>query len=100
MAGEQPREVAGDYRTLPPIARDEIARDLRALGLRAGDSVLVHSALSRIGFVQGGAPAVVDAFLDVLGPEGTLAVPAFPFTGSMLAYVKSDPDFDVDETLS
>jgi aminoglycoside 3-N-acetyltransferase len=89
--------VRGDFRTLPPISREEIARDLRSLGLRAGDTVLVHSAMSRIGFVQGGAPAVVDAFLDALGPEGTLA---FPFTGSMLAYVKSDPDFDVDETPS
>src|SRR5688572_17543214 len=56
--------------------------------------------MSRIGHVLGGAPAVVDAFLDVLGPAGTLAVPTFPFTGSMLAHVRSDPDFDVDETPS
>ena len=94
------QQVADDYHTLPPISREEMARDLRALGLRAGDTVLVHSAMSRIGYVQGGAPAVVDAFFDVLGPKGTLAVPTFPFTGSMLAYVKSDPDFDVDETPS
>jgi aminoglycoside N3'-acetyltransferase len=93
-------QVPADYRTLPSITQEEIARDLRVLGLRAGDTVLVHSAMSRIGYVQGGAPAVVDAFLDVLGPDGTLAVPTFPFTGSMLAYVKSDPDFDVDETPS
>src|SRR5688572_2915191 len=56
--------------------------------------------MSRIGHVSGGAPTVVDAFLDVLGPSGTLAVPTFPFTGSMLGYVRSDPDFDVDETPS
>src|SRR5687768_11400994 len=56
--------------------------------------------MSRLGHVLGGAPAVVDAFLDVLGPSGTLAVPTFPFTGSMLAHVRSDPDFDVDETPS
>src|SRR5437868_2462833 len=92
--------MPSDYRSLPPITAQEIAHDLRRLGLRAGDTVLVHSAMSRIGFVQGGAGAVVDAFLDALGPEGTLAVPTFPFNGSMLAYVKSDPDFDVDETPS
>jgi aminoglycoside 3-N-acetyltransferase len=93
-------DAHGDYRSLPPIDREGIARDLRALGLREGDVVLVHSAMSRIGRVFGGASAVVDAFRDVLGPSGTLAVPTFPFTGSMLAHVRSDPDFDVDETPS
>ena len=88
--------MPADYRTLPPIDRSGIARDLQTLGLRGGDTVLVHSAMSRIGRVAGGAPAVVDASLDVLGPAGTLAVPTFPFTGSMLAHVRSDPDFDVD----
>src|SRR3954454_20817970 len=92
--------AAEGYRSLPPITREEITRDLRALGLHAGDTALVHSAMSRIGYLQGGAPAAVDAFFDVLGPQGTLAVPTFPFTGSMLAYVKSHPDFDVDATPS
>jgi aminoglycoside 3-N-acetyltransferase len=92
--------VSVDYRSLPPVARADVARDMRALGLRAGDSVLVHSAMSRIGNVSGGAAAVVDAFLEVLGPRGTIAVPTFPFKGSMLAHVRSDPDFDVDETPS
>jgi aminoglycoside 3-N-acetyltransferase len=92
--------MQGGYRELPPVDQAAIARDLRALGLRAGDTVLVHSAMSRIGNVQGAAGAVVNAFLDVLGPQGTLAVPTFPFTGSMLAHVRSDPDFDVDETPS
>ncbi|MGH2351963.1 MAG: AAC(3) family N-acetyltransferase [Chloroflexota bacterium] len=89
-----------DYRTLPPVDRADMVRDLWNMGLRTGDSVLVHSAMSRIGNVQGGAAAVVDAFLEVLGPHGTLAVPTFPFTGSMLAHVRSDPEFDVDETPS
>lgn len=92
--------AAGDYRSLPQITREEVARDLRGLGLSAGETVLVHSAMSRIGFVQGGAGAVVDAFLDVLGDAGTLAVPTFPFNGSMLGHVKSDPEFDVDGTPS
>jgi aminoglycoside 3-N-acetyltransferase len=83
-----------------PVTAAEIARDLRALGVRAGDTVLLHSAMSRLGFVQGGAQAVVEAFLEVLGPTGTLAVPTFPFRGSMLAYVRSDPLFDAEATPS
>lgn len=86
--------------SLPTVTAAEILRDLRALGLRPGDTVLVHSAMSRIGFIPGGAPAVVAAFREVLGPAGTLAVPTFPFRGSMLDYVQSDPDFCVEETPS
>jgi aminoglycoside 3-N-acetyltransferase len=89
-----------DYRKLPLNTAGEIAGDLRALGLVRGDRVLVHSSLSRIGNVEGGAEAVVDALLEVLGPEGTLAVPTFPFDGSMLEYLLSDPPFDAETTPS
>ncbi|HOJ22791.1 MAG TPA: AAC(3) family N-acetyltransferase [Armatimonadota bacterium] len=92
-------EKQGDH-PLPRVTTADLVRDLRALGLRAGDVVLVHSAMSRIGYVDGGAPAVVQAFLDVLGPEGTLVVPTFPFRGSMLDYCRSGPLFDVQATPS
>lgn len=59
------------------IAREEIIDGLRALGLSAGDVVVVHSSLSNIGFVEGGAETVVEAFLELLGTEGTLVVPTF-----------------------
>lgn len=38
--------------------------------------MLVHSSLRSIGYVCGGAVAVVQALTDVLTPEGTLVVPA------------------------
>jgi aminoglycoside 3-N-acetyltransferase len=52
-----------------------LSTDLRALGLSAGDSVLVHSSVRSLGFVAGKAQAVVQALLDVVGPAGTLIVP-------------------------
>ncbi|ACQ78655.1 Aminoglycoside N(3')-acetyltransferase [Beutenbergia cavernae DSM 12333] len=55
--------------------RSSLAQDLAALGVRPGETLLVHSSLSSLGWVCGGAPAVVDALLDALGPDGTLAVP-------------------------
>lgn len=58
-----------------PRTRESLADDLGALGLEAGQTVLVHSSLRSLGWVCGGASAVVLAVLDVLGPGGTLVVP-------------------------
>jgi aminoglycoside 3-N-acetyltransferase len=60
---------------LAPYTVQSLGSDLRALGLAAGDTVLVHSSARSLGFVAGGSQAVVQALLDVLGSSGTLAVP-------------------------
>lgn len=58
-----------------PHTVQSLSSDLRALGLRSGDVVLTHSSARSLGFVVGGAQAIVQALLDVLGPDGTLVVP-------------------------
>ncbi|MDA0991319.1 MAG: AAC(3) family N-acetyltransferase [Verrucomicrobia bacterium] len=55
----------------------QLATELKSLGLRPGGAVMMHSSLSALGHVQGGADAVVDALLDAVGGAGTLLVPAF-----------------------
>ena len=59
-----------------PLTRASLVQDLQALGLADGDVVLTHTSLSRLGFVVGGAQAVVEALLETLGPQGTLVVPS------------------------
>lgn len=54
------------------FTRDQIVQQLVGLGLRAGDLVMVHASLKAIGPVEGGAPKLVGALLDVLGPSGTV----------------------------
>ena len=54
-----------DVTDLPPT-RASLAADLIALGLEAGDTVLVHSSLRAVGWVPGGQVAVVQALLYVL----------------------------------
>lgn len=60
-----------------PVTARSLVADLRALGVPFGGLVLTHSSLSALGWVAGGAEAVVEALLAVLGPEGTLVVPSF-----------------------
>ena len=59
------------------VTKEDLIRDLRALGVRDGMKLQVHSSLSRIGWVEGGADAVLDALMTVLTPEGTLMLPSF-----------------------
>ena len=53
-----------------------LAADFVQLGLRPGGIVMVHSSLGRIGWTEGGPATVIEALLEVLGPEGTLVMPA------------------------
>jgi aminoglycoside N3'-acetyltransferase len=75
----------------------EIAVALRRVGLGAGQTVLVHSALRTLGRVEGGAETVVDALLDVVGARGTLVVPTFTFVHEVEADPLIDPAADLSE---
>lgn len=61
--------------TGPLVTRDTLATQLRALGVEPGETLLMHSSLSSLGWVCGGAVAVVQGLFDTLGPDGTLVVP-------------------------
>ena len=62
---------AGDW----PTTVNSVISDLRALGVKEGMTLLVHSSLSSMGWVCGGAQAVILALEEVLGPSGTLVMP-------------------------
>jgi aminoglycoside 3-N-acetyltransferase len=65
------------------VTKKEIVHCLARAGMRRGDTVLVHSSLSRFGYVEGGADAVIDALVDTVGPEGTLMMSAIT-TGTQM----------------
>lgn len=79
------------------MKREQIAEVLQTLGVGAGHIVFVHSSLSSIGYVEGGADTVVDAFLDVLGSTGTLVVPTFTFSHGGKLNPVFDPIRDASE---
>ncbi|MGW6565221.1 aminoglycoside N(3)-acetyltransferase [Streptomyces sp. NPDC054975] len=65
------------YASEGPVDEGYLRREFEALGLREGAVVVVHSALSALGSVQGGARAVVDALRAAVGESGTVVVPTF-----------------------
>ena len=73
-----------------------IADDLRAVGVRQGGVLMVHSSFSAMGHVPGGAETVILGLLDGLGPEGTLLMPALSYDH----VTRDQPVFDVRRTPS
>ena len=63
-------------RSPEPITVESLTEDVRTLGIEAGHTVLVHSSLSALGWVCGGAPAVIDALQRVVGEDGTIVMPS------------------------
>lgn len=60
---------------MKPVTKDDIKAALRETGLGAGDTVMVHTSLGQIGYVCGGAQAVIEALLETVGDGGTVMMP-------------------------
>src|SRR5918999_745730 len=76
------------------IGRAEIEAALREGGVGEGDAVFVQAGMAAFGTIEGGPQAVIDAFEAVIGPEGLLAMPAFPLTGPAIEHLREHPVFD------
>lgn len=74
-----------------PVTAEWIARDLATLGLATGQVVITHSSLSALGWVVGGANAVVQALLQTLTPAGTLVMPTHSTDNSEPSYWQNPP---------
>jgi aminoglycoside 3-N-acetyltransferase len=80
-AGTESRAVQREFE-LVQLSKDHdlitvksLAEQLQILGVRPGMTLLVHSSLPSLGWVCGGAPAVILALELILGVEGTLVMP-------------------------
>lgn len=72
----------------------QLRDDLSRLGVCPGDAVLMHSSWKSFGGVEGGPKAFFETFIDLLGPEGTLVLPALSYE----SVSAEQPVFDVQTT--
>jgi aminoglycoside 3-N-acetyltransferase len=52
--------------------RQELARDLKHVGLRPNDLIMVHSSMRSVGRILGGPNEMIEALLESVGPTGTV----------------------------
>ena len=57
------------------VLKQDILDALAQAGVKPGQAIMVHTSLSSLGFVCGGAQVVIEALLESVGPEGTIMMP-------------------------
>jgi aminoglycoside 3-N-acetyltransferase len=82
------------------LTKEELVLQLQSMGIIQGDVVLVHAALSKIGFIEDGPKTLVGSLIEALGNEGHLLMPTSSNNGRQLDFIQSKPRFDVKNTAS
>ncbi len=57
------------------VTLEDIKTALRDVGIRKGQAIMVHTSLSSLGYVCGGAQSVIEALIESVGDEGTIMMP-------------------------
>ncbi len=74
--------------------KERLQQDLKMLGVKNGDTILVHTSIKGLNEDVVTANDIIDALLIAVGSEGTLLVPAL----SYMAVTENNPQFDVTNT--
>ena len=65
------------YKENKGVSKAVFKEALAALGLKSGDTVMVHSSYKSFGGFENGVPGVIEALQETVGASGVLAMPAF-----------------------
>jgi aminoglycoside 3-N-acetyltransferase len=80
----------------PPVTLEDITQFLDRIGARKGSTLFVHSSWKRLARGEFTPTQLIKALREVIGEQGTLAMPAYP----PYAMQKSSAVFDVRKTPS
>ena len=78
----------------------ELTTVLRELGVQSGDSVMLHSAFSRLHGFRGSVEQLIDVFESAVGAQGHLLMVSLPYRSSSFDYLSKGKAFDVRKTPS
>ena len=77
------------------FSKVDLLKAFKEIGIESGDTVLVHSSLSKIGYIENGAKDVVEALLESVGKSGNILMPNSPNAQYQLDYIQQLDYFDV-----
>ncbi|MEN9304015.1 MAG: hypothetical protein RL264_2444 [Bacteroidota bacterium] len=77
------------------ITEEMLVKQLEMCGIKQGDSLLVHSSMSKLGYLENGASTFIQALKNVLGEKGTLLMPTSPNDRLQLDYIRQLKRFEV-----
>lgn len=77
-----------------------LKEDIKLLGIKEGDNLLIHSSYKSLGGVEGGMQTVIEAFMSVLGDRGTLLFPTITCSNVNPEKPVLNPVFDLKSTPS
>lgn len=70
------------------LSREHLIRDLSRARINDGDIAMVHTSLSRLGRVDGGADTVIAGLMEVVSERGTLMMPCYNSADEMIHDMK------------
>ena len=91
------QKLVDTFRSYGPV---ELRRTLERLGIRHGDTLMVHAGHSRLSGFTGSPSLVVDTLLDTVGSSGDPVMVSMAYTSSAYDYLKQRKPFDVRKTVS
>jgi len=72
-------------------SKEQLLQQLREMGIKPTDNLLVHSSMKSLGMVQGGADTVLDSLQEAV-PEGLLILPTHTWKQMSEEYNVFDPE--------
>ena len=65
---------------VPIVKKADVTKAMKKLGVKKGDTLMVHSSLSKLGHVKGGPDTIINGLLESVGNNGTVALPTFAYS--------------------
>lgn len=81
-------------------SKNDLVDQLKAIDITEGDSIMVHCAMSKIGYLENGPTTLIQSLKEAVGPKGNILMPSSPVDKLQLDYISMNRTFDVLNTPS